>query len=147
MLQQLSSSNPALPVKQPLLKLQRSAGGKTSFEPSGEAICDRLQLVRIQVYGERGQSHFANDLHITPSTYNYYEHGRVPPIKIIDRICKLFNLSLVWFIRGEPSDFQIESIESRIDRIPPRKHPVQSIKASATPAQPKTRYPVSDDAE
>ena len=41
------------------------------------AICERLKQVRIQVCGPRGQSHFAALLQLSPSTYNYYEKGRI----------------------------------------------------------------------
>ncbi len=49
------------------------------------AICNRLKQLRIQVCGSRGQSHFAALLQLSPSTYNYYEKGRIPPVDVLDR--------------------------------------------------------------
>src|SRR3954467_13492342 len=74
------------------------------------AICERLKTVRIQVCGPRGQSHFAALLHLSPSTYNYYEKGRIPPVEVQDRAAKVTGSPLLWLIRGEPTDFSIESL-------------------------------------
>jgi len=74
------------------------------------AICDRLKHVRIQVCGSRGQSHFAALLNLSPSTYNYYEKGRIPPVDVLDRAARVTGAPLLWLIRGEPSDFSLESL-------------------------------------
>ena len=74
------------------------------------AICERLKHVRIQVCGTRGQSHFAALLQLSPSTYNYYEKGRIPPVDVLDRAAKVTGAPLLWLIRGEPTDFALESL-------------------------------------
>ena len=74
------------------------------------AICERLKQVRIQVCGSRGQSHFAALLQLSPSTYNYYEKGRIPPVDVLDRAARITNVPLLWLIRGEPADFNIETL-------------------------------------
>jgi len=75
------------------------------------AICERLKQVRIQVCGPRGQSHFAALLHLSPSTYNYYEKGRIPPVDVLDRAAQVTGAPLLWLIRGEPADFSLESLQ------------------------------------
>jgi transcriptional regulator with XRE-family HTH domain len=75
------------------------------------AICERLKQVRVQVCGARGQSHFAALLHLSPSTYNYYEKGRVPPVDVLDRAARVTGAPLLWLIRGEPADFALESLQ------------------------------------
>ncbi|MCL2646480.1 MAG: helix-turn-helix transcriptional regulator [Phycisphaerales bacterium] len=75
------------------------------------AICERLKQVRVQVCGPRGQSHFATLLHLSPSTYNYYEKGRVPPVHVLDRAARVTGAPLLWLIRGEPGDFAIDSLK------------------------------------
>ena len=75
------------------------------------AICERLKQVRVQVCGARGQSHFASILQLSPSTYNYYEKGRVPPVDVIDRAATVTGAPLLWLIRGEPADFALETLE------------------------------------
>jgi transcriptional regulator with XRE-family HTH domain len=74
------------------------------------AICERLKQVRVQVCGARGQSHFAALLQLSPSTYNYYEKGRVPPVDVLDRAARVTGAPLLWLIRGEPGDFALESL-------------------------------------
>ena len=74
------------------------------------AICERLKQVRIQVCGPRGQSHFAALLHLSPSTYNYYEKGRIPPVDVLDRAARVTGAPLLWMIRGEP-EFSLESLK------------------------------------
>ena len=73
-------------------------------------ICDRLKKVRIQVCGSRGQSHFAALLSLSPSTYNYYEKGRIPPVDVLDRAARITDVPLLWLIRGEPTEFNVESL-------------------------------------
>lgn len=75
------------------------------------AICERLKQVRVQVCGSRGQSHFAALLKLSPSTYNYYEKGRIPPVDVLDRAAHVTGAPLLWLIRGEPADFAIESLK------------------------------------
>ena len=75
------------------------------------AICDRLKQLRVQVCGTRGQSHFAALLHLSPSTYNYYEKGRIPPVDVLDRSSRVTGAPLLWLIRGEPAGFALESLK------------------------------------
>src|SRR5438128_272527 len=75
------------------------------------AICERLKQVRIQVCGPRGQSHFAALLQLSPSTYNYYEKGRIPPVDVLDRAARVTGVPLLWMIRGEPGDFNLETLK------------------------------------
>src|SRR3954451_15947050 len=75
------------------------------------AICERLKQVRVQVCGARGQSHFAALLQLSPSTYNYYEKGRIPPVDVLDRASRVTGAPLLWLIRGEPTDFSIEGLK------------------------------------
>ena len=75
------------------------------------AICERLKQVRIQVCGPRGQSHFAALLNLSPSTYNYYEKGRIPPVDVLDRASRVTSSPLMWLIRGEPAEFSVDSLQ------------------------------------
>src|SRR2546423_4676897 len=81
------------------------------------AICERLKQVRVQVCGPRGQSHFAALLQLSPSTYNYYEKGRVPPVDVLDRAARVTGSPLLWLIRGEPGDLSLESLR-KIEPLP-----------------------------
>lgn len=94
------------------------------------AICERLKHVRIQVCGPRGQSHFAALLQLSPSTYNYYEKGRIPPVDVLDRASRLTAVPLLWLIRGEPADFAIESLR----KIEPQSPPTPEAKANGASA-------------
>lgn len=85
------------------------------------AICERLKQVRVQVCGSRGQSHFAALLHLSPSTYNYYEKGRIPPVDVLDRSSRVTGAPLLWLIRGEPAGFAIESLK-KIELPPDNEH-------------------------
>ncbi|MHC4115263.1 MAG: helix-turn-helix domain-containing protein [Planctomycetota bacterium] len=65
------------------------------------AIIKRIRLLRNQHAGSRGKSKFAHDLGISPSTYNYYEKNRVPPIEVLLRICKLTGVNMEWLLTGQ----------------------------------------------
>ncbi len=95
------------------------------------AICDRLKQVRIQVCGPRGQSHFAALLHLSPSTYNYYEKGRIPPVDVLDRTAHVTGAPLLWLIRGEPVDFSLETLK-KIDPPPVMPEVGAAVGAGAT---------------
>lgn len=65
------------------------------------AIIERIKLVREQFAGKRGKSRFAHSLNISPSTYNYYEKNRIPPIEILIKICDLTGTDLEWLLTGK----------------------------------------------
>jgi transcriptional regulator with XRE-family HTH domain len=91
-----------------------------------------LKQVRVQVCGARGQSHFAALLHLSPSTYNYYEKGRVPPVDVLDRAARVTGAPLLWLIRGEPAEFTLESLKKL--EPAPATGPVESLHAATEPA-------------
>lgn len=64
-------------------------------------IIDRIRQVRQKYAGPRGKAMFSNHLGISPSTYNYYEKDRVPPIEILWKICELTGCSLAWLVAGK----------------------------------------------
>ncbi len=88
-----------------------------------QAICERLKQLRVHVCGARGQSHFAALLQLSPSTYNYYEKGRIPPVDVLDRASRVTNAPLLWLIRGEPADFNLESLP----KLEPAPMPVAPV--------------------
>ena len=65
-----------------------------------KAIIERVRLLREQYAGRRGKSKFARDLKISPSTYNYYENNRIPPIEILLKICEVTGADLEWLLTG-----------------------------------------------
>jgi DNA-binding XRE family transcriptional regulator len=102
-------------------------------DSSPGAICERLKQVRIQVCGSRGQSHFATLLQLSPSTYNYYEKGRIPRVDVLDRAARITEAPLLWLIRGEPADFDLRSLR-KIDA--PARESVTRPGGGATPHGP-----------
>lgn len=91
-----------------------------------QLICDRLKQVRVQVCGPRGQSHFANLLKLSPSTYNYYEKGRIPPVDVLDRAATVSGAPLLWLIRGEPQDFHLDNLPKIASEAPAQEAVAQN---------------------
>ena len=67
----------------------------------GTRICDRLRAVREQAFGRRGRAAFARALGLSPSTYIYYEKGRVPPPDVLARAAEVAGVRLQWLVTGE----------------------------------------------
>jgi transcriptional regulator with XRE-family HTH domain len=65
------------------------------------SICRRLAAIRSQHYGPRGQSAFARDLGIAPTSYAHYERDRVAPAEVLARAARLTGIRLEWLITGE----------------------------------------------
>lgn len=63
-------------------------------------ICGRLKALRLEHFGERGQSRFARELGVGPSTYAHYETDRIPPAPLLLRACEATGASLTWLIAG-----------------------------------------------
>lgn len=63
-------------------------------------VCDRTMELRIELCGKRGRSKLAAMLDITPSTYHYYERGRVLPADLIVKLCEHAGVNLEWFLLG-----------------------------------------------
>lgn len=49
------------------------------------------------------QREFAASLGIKPSTLSEYINGRDPSLKVLDRICRQFNVNANWFLTGAGS--------------------------------------------
>ena len=64
-------------------------------------VIERIKQLRNQHTGDRGKSKFAQILGVSPSTYNYYENNRVPPIEILLRICEVTGADLEWLLIGK----------------------------------------------
>jgi transcriptional regulator with XRE-family HTH domain len=64
------------------------------------AVCQRLAEIRLEHYGPRGRSRFAQELGLTPSTYAHYEADRLPPVDVLLRAARLTHTRLEWLITG-----------------------------------------------
>lgn len=80
-------------------------------------VCRRLAELRQQQYGQRGKADFAKDLGISPSTYNYYEAGRVPPAELLVRIADLAKVDLRWLLTGKTSAVPVPAGHPAVARI------------------------------
>ncbi len=65
-----------------------------------KAVISRVRRLREQYAGGRGKSKFAQALGISPSTYNYYENNRVPPVDILLKMCEVTGADLEWLLTG-----------------------------------------------
>ena len=66
-----------------------------------KAVIGRIRQLRRQYAGERGKASFAKSLGISPSTYNYYEHDRMPPATVLWDICRLTGADVGWLLSGQ----------------------------------------------
>ena len=73
---------------------------KISKRPREVQICLRIAQLRVEVCGPRGKSRFARLLRISPSTYDRYESGRVPPAPVLVRIAQVAGVDLGWLLTG-----------------------------------------------
>jgi len=64
-------------------------------------ICRRIANIRLEMDGPRGKSAFAARLGLSPSTYEYYEQGRVPPAPVLVKIANLAGVDLRWLLTGK----------------------------------------------
>jgi transcriptional regulator with XRE-family HTH domain len=67
---------------------------------NSHGIIQRIRKLREQFSGPRGKSEFAQALAISPSTYNYYERDRVPPIEVLLKICEVTGADIEWLLTG-----------------------------------------------
>ena len=70
-----------------------------------KAIINRIIELRRGYAGDRGKSKFAKAITISPSTYNYYEKDRLPPIPVLVKICEITKTDIYWLLTGKFSDF------------------------------------------
>jgi len=83
-----------------------------------DKICRRISQLRKRVCGRRGKSAFAEKLRLSPSTYDYYERGRLPPADVLVAIADLAEVDLRWLITGvEPVGPAIPSRHPLVRRV------------------------------
>lgn len=101
-----------------------------------KAIISRICQLRSQYAGERGKSKFAHDLGVSASTYNYYEHSRVPPIALLLKICELTSSDLEWLLTGKigeqnslagPNKAILEKVDELLRKNPQLTMPVSAF--------------------
>lgn len=71
-----------------------------------DELSGRIREVRADTFGSRGRAKFARALQVSPSTYNYYEHGRIPPMPILLNISEISGVDLRWLLTGQVSTSQ-----------------------------------------
>ncbi|HPS52092.1 MAG TPA: S24 family peptidase [Phycisphaerae bacterium] len=62
-----------------------------------------MSQIRLEYAGPRGKSRFAKQLGLSPSTYDYYEASRVPPVDVLIRISEVAGVDLGWLLTGRKS--------------------------------------------
>lgn len=77
------------------------------------------------VTGHRGKSSFAKMLGLSPSTYDYYEAGRVPPAEVLVRIADVADVDLRWLLTGQAADTKVRPDHPVLQRAAEllREHP------------------------
>ncbi len=85
-------------------------------------IIARIRSMREQYAGRRSKSKFARALNISPSTYNYYENNRIPPIEILLKICEVTGADLEWLLTGRSTEKKFASgpnsgLLQRLDKL------------------------------
>ncbi len=65
-----------------------------------DKLSARIVEVRAATFGPRGRAKFARALQVSPSTYNYYERGRIPPMPILLKISDVSGVDLRWLLTG-----------------------------------------------
>lgn len=85
-------------------------------ETSHKEICQRIAQVRTEVAGPRGKSAFAKKLGLSPSTYDYYEHSRVPPAEVLLRIAEVGGVDLHWLLTGQSGSGEFDTAQPALQR-------------------------------
>lgn len=67
-------------------------------------IIEQISLLHKQYAGSRGESEFARALGISAFTYSYYGNNRVPPIRILLKICEVTGTDLEWLLTGRSTE-------------------------------------------
>ena len=81
------------------------------------AIISRIKLVRQNHVGSRGKALFAKEIGTNPSTYNYYEQDRMPPVDILWAICQVTDTDLHWLLTGELDENRsVDSLPNLVNR-------------------------------
>jgi len=80
-------------------------------------VCARVVELRKRVCGPRGKSNFARLLGISPSTYDYYEADRSPPLETALAIADLAGVDVRWLVTGrEPVGPRIRPMHPVVQR-------------------------------
>jgi SOS-response transcriptional repressor LexA len=106
-------------------------------------LAERLRLVRVDLYGERGGSEMARRLGLPVRTWYNYEAGVTVPAEVLLRFVELTNVEPMWLLHGrgpqyreaQPADANDDSVESllrtalrRLERgVVPPERPDRSV--------------------
>ena len=88
-----------------------------SDRPPDSGICERIAQLRGELHGHRGKARFAKQLGLSPSTYSYYEAGRVPPAHVLVRVADVAGVDLRWLLTGAVSPAAVPADHPAVQRI------------------------------
>ena len=71
----------------------------------------------MEIAGPRGKSKFAKEIGVSPSTYDYYEKGRLPPLDMLIRIAEYANADLGWLMTGREGKEAVRASHPAVARI------------------------------
>ena len=100
-----------------------------------KALIQRIKLIRTKFAGQRGKSSFARALDISPSTYNYYENDRIPPIDLLLKMAQITDCDLDWLLTGKeqkndfsgPNSGLLKMVDGLLNSDPGLAQPVNAF--------------------
>lgn len=101
---------------------------------SEQTICNRLERLRTEQFGDRGKSRMARELGIRPSTYDRYERDRVPPADLLVKIARVSNVTLEWLITGEGPRRPPQILDAESEELSRRFEEAISLDVTLRPA-------------
>jgi len=87
--------------------------------PETNALCGRILALRLERCGPRGRAEFARMVGLNPSTYHYYEKGRIPPVPVLVRLSRCTGVSLQWLLTGDGPKYVAPTGDDQPAPVPP----------------------------
>ena len=88
-----------------------------SYDSAG--LGERIKALRMEVCGPRGRAEFARLIGLSPSTFHYYEKGRVPPVPVLVRISRQAGVSIQWLLTGYGPKYASGATNGTGTAVPP----------------------------
>jgi transcriptional regulator with XRE-family HTH domain len=99
-----------------------STGKHERDQLADQELGERIQYLRTEILGIGRQADFAERLGVTRGAVGNWEVGKGVKRANLERIAQTFTVSLVWLTTGGGAPISRQSIDARLELLPPEEY-------------------------
>jgi hypothetical protein len=82
-------------------------------------LAERVRKIRVEVFGDNGVAILCQAMHITPQTWEHFEHGDTIPAWLILYFIEIAGVEPHWLLTGDGDRYRVrpDNSSARVSRF------------------------------